>query len=146
MKNKRAVLSLAVAVLAALVWWSQSGGGNENRPANPGATTSVAPSLSPGSTDPQSGLPSVAVAALPPEARQTLDRIDADGPFRYDQDGSTFGNFEAILPQHPRGYYKEYTVDTPGSPDRGARRIVAGDGGDFYYTNDHYNSFSRITR
>jgi ribonuclease T1 len=145
-KDKRAVLSLAVAVVAALVWWSQSSGGSENRPANPGATTAVAPSLSPGGTDPQSGLPSVAVAALPSQARQTLDRIDSGGPFRYDQDGVTFGNFEAILPQRARGYYKEYTVETPGSPDRGARRIVAGDGGDFYYTDDHYNSFARIIR
>ncbi|HYE40019.1 MAG TPA: ribonuclease domain-containing protein, partial [Ramlibacter sp.] len=67
-------------------------------------------------------------ADLPPEARETLQRIAAGGPHPYAQDGRVFNNRERLLPRQPRGYYREYTVRTPGSPDRGARRIVAGRG------------------
>lgn len=97
-------------------------------------------------TDPASGLPLVALAALPPEAAETVDLIDAGGPFPHSQDGATFQNREGLLPDQPKGYYAEYTVETPGSSDRGARRIVAGDDGELYWTDDHYESFSRITR
>ncbi|MER5755737.1 ribonuclease [Streptomyces sp. NPDC002088] len=83
---------------------------------------------------------------LPAEARQTLALIDKGGPFPYARDGVVFGNFEHLLPQHKRGYYHEYTVRTPGSTDRGARRIVTGQGGEFYYTDDHYNSFRAVLR
>ena len=87
-----------------------------------------------------------AFADLPPEARDTLTRIEAGGPFPYKQDGRVFHNRESLLPQRVRGYYREYTVETPGSRDRGARRIVTG--GDppevYYYTDDHYRSFRRI--
>jgi ribonuclease T1 len=86
----------------------------------------------------------IAVAQLPPEARQTLDLIKRGGPFPYGKDGSVFGNREGLLPRQQRGYYREYTVPTPGSRDRGARRIVAGRGGDYWYTADHYRSFRRI--
>jgi ribonuclease T1 len=86
----------------------------------------------------------VAVTQLPPEARQTLDLIKRGGPFPYGKDGSVFGNREGLLPRQQRGYYREYTVPTPGSRDRGARRIVAGRGGDYWYTADHYRSFRRI--
>ena len=86
----------------------------------------------------------VEVADLPPEAIDTLLLIEEDGPFPYDQDGSTFQNREGLLPAHPRGYYREYTVETLGSPDRGARRIVTGDRGERYYTDDHYDSFRFI--
>jgi ribonuclease T1 len=81
---------------------------------------------------------------LPEEARQTLELIKSNGPFPYRQDGTTFGNREKRLPQRANGYYREYTVRTPGAKDRGARRIVAGNGGEFYYTEDHYRSFMRI--
>lgn len=81
---------------------------------------------------------------LPPEARETLARIKAGGPFPYPQDGRTFQNREKRLPLRERGYYREYTVKTPGARDRGARRIVAGRGGELYYTEDHYRSFRRI--
>jgi ribonuclease T1 len=81
---------------------------------------------------------------LPDEARQTLGLIKSNGPFLHKQDGTTFGNREKRLPQRAHGYYREYTVRTPGAKDRGARRIVAGNGGEFYYTDDHYRSFRRI--
>lgn len=83
---------------------------------------------------------------LPAEARETLALIRRGGPYRYRQDDSTFGNRERLLPSQPRGYYREYTVVTPGSRDRGARRIVAGGQPPtvFYYTDDHYRSFRRI--
>jgi len=94
----------------------------------------------------------VALGELPVEARETLGLIKRGGPFPYRKDGSTFGNFEKRLPLQRRGYYREYTVPTPGSRDRGARRIVAGEGmagsvrssGEYYYTADHYKSFRRI--
>ena len=86
----------------------------------------------------------VSVQALPEEAKQTLALIKNNGPFPYPQDGKTFGNREKRLPLRAQGYYREYTVKTPASKDRGARRIIAGNGGEFYYTEDHYRSFSRI--
>ena len=86
----------------------------------------------------------VAVTDLPPEARATLSLIRAGGPFPYARDGVVFGNREGRLPPRPRGYYREYTVPTPGARDRGARRIVAGRAGELYYTGDHYRSFRRI--
>jgi ribonuclease T1 len=84
------------------------------------------------------------VAELPPEARATLALIRAGGPFAHRQDGREFGNREKLLPRRAPGYYREYTVQAPGARDRGARRIVAGRGGELYYTADHYRSFRRI--
>lgn len=92
------------------------------------------------------GLATVQESKLPAEARQTLELIDRGGPFPYAKDGSVFGNFERLLPAHQRGYYHEYTVPTPGSRDRGARRIVTGQGGEIYYTDDHYDSFRAVLR
>jgi ribonuclease T1 len=86
----------------------------------------------------------VGVADLPKEARTTLALIKSGGPFPYDRDGIAFGNREGRLPKRERGYYREYTVKTPGSRDRGARRIVAGKPGEYYYTDDHYQTFRRI--
>lgn len=84
---------------------------------------------------------------LPSQARDTLALIDSGGPFPHRQDGATFQNREQRLPRREPGYYREYTVETPGSRDRGARRIIAG--GDppdeFFYTDDHYGSFRRFT-
>ncbi|MCU1566940.1 MAG: ribonuclease [Pseudarthrobacter sp.] len=105
------------------------------------AGTAAPPASGP---DNPSGLPEVRESALPGEARSTLALIRAGGPFRYSQDNQTFGNFERILPRKDRGYYREYTVPTPGESDRGARRIVAGDGGEKYYTDDHYETFRFI--
>ena len=86
----------------------------------------------------------IAVAELPGEARQTIALIGKGGPFPYERDGVVFGNFEKQLPVQARGYYREYTVRTPGARNRGARRVVAGKGGELYYTDDHYRSFRRI--
>ena len=95
-----------------------------------------------GAKDPAAAV--VFAAQLPPEARHTLALIRKGGPFPYERDGVTFGNFERLLPRRERGYYREYTVRTPGIAHRGARRIVAGRAGELYYTEDHYRSFRRI--
>jgi len=89
-------------------------------------------------------IPEIAVAELPAEARETLQLIGRGGPFPYERDGTVFGNFEKLLPLRERGYYREYTVRTPGLKHRGARRIVAGNAGELYYTDDHYRSFRRV--
>ncbi len=91
-----------------------------------------------------SELPTARVEELPPEAWDTLDLIDSDGPYPFDRDDLVFQNREAILPDRSRGHYREYTVITPGENDRGARRIVAGADGELYYTADHYESFHEI--
>ena len=100
---------------------------------------------------PMDNLGTVALATLPPEARTTHHLILAGGPFPYRKDGTVFGNRERLLPRADRGFYREYTVPTPGSPDRGARRIVCG--GDrptapeaCFYTADHYASFKLIAQ
>ncbi|MFB6959552.1 ribonuclease domain-containing protein [Streptomyces sp. NPDC056309] len=92
------------------------------------------------------GMATISQSRLPAEARQTLDLVDKGGPYPYRQDNTVFGNFEGRLPKEPRGYYHEFTVRTPGSRDRGARRIVTGRGGEFYYTDDHYNTFRAVLR
>lgn len=108
----------------------------------PIADTTDAPSAAP---DAQGGaqLP----AFLPPEARRTLALIASGGPFPHRQDGTVFGNYEHLLPGEPRGYYHEYTVETPGADTRGARRIITGGNPPtvYYYTDDHYRSFRRFT-
>ncbi len=86
----------------------------------------------------------IRVAQLPPQGRDTLRAIKRGGPFDYPRDGAVFGNFERILPKHPRGYYHEYTVKTPGARNRGARRIISGESGEYYFTADHYKTFKRI--
>lgn len=86
----------------------------------------------------------VLLADLPVEAQRTVALIKQDGPFPYDRDGVTFGNYEKQLPLRQRGYYREYTVKTPGNRSRGARRIITGRESEYYYTADHYRSFRRI--
>jgi len=95
-------------------------------------------------------LPSVAVTALPAEAQSVDSAIRQGGPFAYPKDGIVFANRERLLPEQPRGFYREYTVPTPGAHDRGARRIVCGGPQPTapvacYYTANHYSSFHRIT-
>lgn len=90
----------------------------------------------------------MARSALPPEGQRTLSLIERGGPFPYQKDGVTFSNRERILPGQASGFYHEYTVPTPQSADRGARRIVCGpplnSAAGCYYTADHYASFKRI--
>ena len=84
------------------------------------------------------------VEQLPREAKATIALIKKGGPYPYAKDGAIFSNRENLLPKQRRGYYREYTVKTPGERSRGARRIIWGSGGEFYYTADHYNHFLRI--
>lgn len=113
-------------------------------PDTPAATadTRGAPASVPGAAGSALRLP----AFLPPEARPVLAAIARGGPFEYRQDGNVFQNRERLLPAQPRGYYREYTVDTPGSGDRGARRIVTGGNPpvEYWYTDDHYRTFRRF--
>ena len=143
MPRRRTRLGLWAAALAAtLLWWvpgcAQTS--SPERALDPSQTAS-APARG---VDPASGLPRVSVAELPQEAANTIKLIEEGGPFPYERDGATFENREGILPDHPVGYYEEYTVETPGEDDRGARRIVAGSRGELYWTEDHYASFERI--
>ncbi len=96
----------------------------------------------------ESTLSSIALADLPPQGRTTHDKILQGGPFPFEKDGSVFGNRERLLPKAKRGYYREYTVKSPGSRDRGARRIVCGGNtvkpDACFYTDDHYASFRKI--
>lgn len=98
-------------------------------------------------------LTEIELAALPREGRTVHAKILKGGPFTYTKDGATFGNFEGALPRKKRGYYREYTVETPGARNRGARRIVCGaEAADWarnepaacYYTDDHYATFRKI--
>ncbi|PRY63349.1 ribonuclease T1 [Knoellia remsis] len=141
---------LAIALVVGL-WWlatrDTSDAGTDGTQPGARVTATAGPSgtayPSTGNT-PDSGLDTIPESRLPREARATLGLIRAGGPYPYDQDDETFQNREGILPQQKRGYYREYTVETPGSDDRGARRIVRGRAGDTYWTDDHYDSFRQI--
>lgn len=128
---------LLLAVAAA--WFALVG--PDSGPATTAAPMATEQSVSPPpAVDPAGS----AERSLPWEARDTIAAIDAGGPFRYDRDGAVFENREGRLPTHQRGYWREYTIETPGSDDRGARRMVEGRSGDMYYTDDHYGSFRKI--
>lgn len=118
------VMAVGVPSAQAFQWQSHSQSSSKQE-SNPSATT-------------------IAVADLPGEARTTLRAIKQGGPFAYDRDGVVFGNFEKALPKQARGYYHEYTVKTPGVRSRGARRIISGEPNEYYYTDDHYQTFKRI--
>ena len=136
------VVAVVVGLLVVVGWWLQQRDTTTSQPTDdPRPTSSVS-----STTDPSSGLPLVGVDELPREAAETLELIDAGGPFPYDRDGIVFGNREGILPDHQHGYYHEYTVPTPSEDDRGARRIVTGAEDEYYWTEDHYDSFERISR
>jgi ribonuclease T1 len=145
-------LWVAILVIAAIVIiWQQRGSepSTDQRVVveQPRSTNSVAspPAQETSQSDPQPETTSANSYPdyLPDEALDTIALIEKDGPFPYSKDGSVFQNRERQLPNKPRGYYREYTVDTPGSRDRGARRIVTG--GEpvetYCYTEDHYRSF-----
>lgn len=138
---------ILVALLVLGLWlWTQQRApspGAAGAPAGASGLLQSAPSApAAGATTTASPLP----AFLPVEAHDVLGRIAQGGPFAYRQDGGVFQNRERRLPLQPRGYYHEYTVETPGSPDRGARRIITGGQPphDYWYTDDHYRSFRRF--
>lgn len=144
-------LWLIAAVLLIGLWaWSQRAGHAPTPavPASVPSASSPAAAPSPVGVRDRRGdeMPPVGAIALPPQAADVLRRIAAGGPFQHRQDGSVFQNRERRLPRQPRGYYREYTVDTPGESDRGARRIVTGGDppSEYYYTDDHYRSFTRF--
>ena len=147
---KRTLLPLLLA--AGLLGGCQSPGQaqtSQTQTSQTQATPRQTPSSGTVARDPESGLAWVAVGALPREGQQLLGVVARGGPFRYSRDGVTFGNREGLLPRQTRGYYREYTVRTPGEGDRGARRIVCGgqpetSTAECYYTADHYASFRRI--
>ena len=118
-----------------------------------GLGTTLVQTRAPASPDgpPGSSITSVSLAALPPQGREVMAQIREGGPFRYEKDGTVFGNRERLLPGQARGYYREYTVPTPGLSHRGARRIVCGgqqprEPETCFYTEDHYSSFRLIVQ
>lgn len=129
-RSKAGLISLAMALVAAGTWLVQAHA--------PQALTAPAPIST-----------QIPMAELPRQGQQVMAQIRQGGPFRYEKDGTVFGNRERLLPRASRGYYREYTVPTPGLNHRGARRIVCGGEqprrpDDCYYTEDHYSSFRRI--
>jgi ribonuclease T1 len=156
-KQTRMVIS-AITILAAIVFGviKLTATSSETTATRSSSTSSTRPAATTGDTRPgtpstnraaatrASNLPSVSIAALPDQAVEVLGLVESEGPFPYRQDGGVFQNREGILPAREAGYYREYTVETPGSDDRGARRIVVGAEGDRYYTDDHYDSFREI--
>ncbi|MFD9485893.1 ribonuclease domain-containing protein [Streptomyces sp. NPDC059991] len=138
-RSARTTVAVLLACLALLL--TGCGGGSKKDAEPSGATASGA-----ATPDWAKGRAAVRASQLPPEAQQTLKLIDQGGPFPYAKDGTVFGNFEKALPQQKRGYYHEYTVNTPKSRDRGARRLVAGQSGEVYYTGDHYKTFKAVLR
>ncbi|APP80494.1 ribonuclease domain-containing protein [Xanthomonas hortorum pv. vitians] len=136
--RKPALLIVAIVLLVAGLWGVRVMQTPKPQFA-PQLNAPIAATAPPEQTPRQQGLPGF----LPTEAMATIVLIKRGGPFPHAQDGSVFGNREQRLPERERGYYHEYTVETPGSPDRGARRIVTGGTPPqaWYYSDDHYQSF-----
>lgn len=146
---RRVLLPLVALALALVGLLTACGGLTADAGTAPSASTSPAASAHASATagthrTNTSGLAEVKASQLPREARDTLALIAKGGPYPYSRDGVVYSNFEKIFPAKPSGYYHEYTVVTPGSSDRGARRIVEGQQGESYYTDDHYASFRFI--
>ena len=136
-----ALIGLLVLVLGGWLVKDNLGGGSTSPSPSPSVTTTPAKggAAVPGA---DSGLPVKALSALPPQAADTWKLIEAGGPYPYPRnDDVVFENREKRLPGKKSGYYHEYTVKTPGSPDRGARRLITGQAHELYYTGDHYASF-----
>lgn len=140
MPRRAAWLLLALVLFAAWTWWRQPAPeAVPDTPGTPPAAVTRAPDVA-------TRTPDVAAATIPREAFDTLRLIERGGPYPHRQDDGVFGNREGLLPPRPRGWYREYTVRTPGERDRGARRIVTGGAPptEFFYTADHYRSFRRF--
>jgi ribonuclease T1 len=144
--NRRTRARVVAVMLAGVLVLSLVGGLLSSTSTNTGSGTdsSVATVDAPPVTQ-VSDLPFVTIDALPPEAVETLQLVVQGGPYPYDRDGVVFQNREGLLPPEAEGYYREYTVTTPGEEGRGARRIVVGGELDVgYYTDDHYESFREV--
>lgn len=158
MRSRAGAVGVGLALVLLVLIWAVThrlgpfgGQATDTPPTRPPATalaTAPAPrSSAPSATDTETGLRLVEVGSLPEQAQRTVARIERGGPYPYAKDGAVFSNRERVLPGEPAGFYHEYTVVTPGSDDRGARRIVTGDHDrQFFYTGDHYVSFVRIRR
>ena len=145
MTGRNRLIAVAVLLVCAIAAAAAYALTDHQRPARAGApasppTGSVLAAWIP--HDP--GLADICRTALPGQARDTLALIARGGPFPYRSDGVVFENRESRLPRHRTGYYHEYTVVTPGSADRGTRRVVTGGVGEQYWTGDHYTSFQEI--
>jgi guanyl-specific ribonuclease Sa len=152
MRQRNPISWLLLAALLAVGWWLWSKPAPQAVPAPAAASGAASPRMP--DPEPLAGIetrargaaPAALPGFLPAEASDTIRLVLRGGPFPHRQDGSVFGNREGHLPRQPRGWYREYTVDTPGLSHRGARRIVTG--GDppreWYYTGDHYESFRRF--
>ena len=154
-KRTRSIVSVVVVVAAVVAWnaFFRDGGGSSTSAGSSTTTAVIAVSTTGGAHTTErpapaaqqvSDLPAASTADLPAEALDTLALVQAGGPYPYDQDDGVFGNREGLLPDQFDGYYREYTVETPGSQDRGARRIIVGADGEVYYTDDHYESFVEV--
>jgi guanyl-specific ribonuclease Sa len=143
--SRQVLLGVLAVALVVLAWVVVRATQAPSTSAGPRGVASATYTLGPLGADPDSGRAWVAESALPPQALDTLALIRAGGPFPYPRsDNQVFDNRERLLPPHARGYYREFTVVTPGSDDRGARRIITGSSGEKYWTDNHYASFSRV--
>lgn len=136
MTSRKRISTALIGLIALVVvgWFGRDYAGLDTEP-RPQSSSSV-----PGAVE--SGLPVNPLSTLPPEVATTWRLIGTNGPFPHPaKDGTVFGNREGMLPEEKSGYYHEYTVPTPGSSDRGARRLVTGRSSEVYYTQDHYESF-----
>ncbi|MFC0400669.1 ribonuclease [Paraburkholderia rhizosphaerae] len=153
---KRVWVFPCIVVMSALLGGCSKEGSRNGTDASAASAASASEAPAQGASDTpaasgakQTGaLGTVTHAQLPAEAAETLRLIKAGGPYPFSEDGVLFRNSALLLPEHPRGYYHAYTVRTPGSTDRGQRRIVCGgprkQTNDCYYTDDYYASFKRI--
>lgn len=163
--DRKTLVSVLSFVLAVAVAWLVADGGDQataptvtsastestatpvtDRTTAPSATSDETGATVGSSATVPDGFEAVTLDELPPEALDTIALIDDGGPYPYGADDEVFQNREGLLPDRSRGYYREYTVETPGSDDRGARRIVTGEDGEMYYTDDHYESFRWVVR
>jgi guanyl-specific ribonuclease Sa len=132
---RRPLIPILLVLIAATALWQRESGTGAPEPSQPASATAA-----------QEQPPAAVPGDLPAEAVATLALIQQGGPFPYRKDGSVFGNREGHLPAANRGFYREYTVPTPGATDRGARRIITGGTPPqvWYYTDDHYRTFRSI--
>ena len=132
-RTRRPLVALVALLVALVVGYGVQALSSDDHPRTTGSSSASVASAG------------VALSSLPKQAAATVRLIEQGGPFPYPRnDGAVFRNNEGHLPSEPTGYYHEYTVPTPGSPDRGARRMITGRGGEFWYTGDHYATFQRV--